>query len=163
MAGCWLRSGMDIGPHTCWQGHTGLRAPVHTHRGPLQPRWEWGTRLAGLLGKGAALAEITSDKENKGPGNNPPLSLRAPWLELTEGVGPSTLPKTNRAAGSSHAPGLAPGPLQPGARRQVRPQPLTGEPAAPLPAGAEPARPLSTSPWCILQTSSRRTLVETLH
>lgn len=46
MAGCWLRSGMDIGPHTCWQGHTGLRAPVHTHRGPLQPRWEWGTRLA---------------------------------------------------------------------------------------------------------------------
>lgn len=53
-------------------------------------------------------SQITFDKETKGHGNNSSLSRWAIWQERAgadEGGTPPKQPKTNRAAGSSHAPG----------------------------------------------------------
>lgn len=98
-------------------------------RWPFQSLGEWETR-AGLAFREES--RRTSDKESKGHGNNSSLSgwAIASLPERTEPGAPPGQPKTNRAAGSSHAPrpeppgGCSPGR---GGCEGAGPQPPTGE------------------------------------
>lgn len=90
-------------------------------RWPFQSLGEWETR-AGLAFREES--RRTSDKESKGHGNNSSLSrwAIASLPERTELGAPPGQPKTNRAAGSSHAPRPEP----PGASALTWPPGLRG-------------------------------------
>lgn len=107
--GCWLR---ERGTEGCETSplQAGTDDATFVPRAPLSLSLVLLVPLGGGTKAGLAFREesqITFDKETKGHGNNSSLSRWAIWQERAgadEGGTPPKQPKTNRAAGSSHAP-----------------------------------------------------------